>query len=285
MRLDVGGYELHFEVHAASEGAPTLLLLHGLAGTGAEWEPVLPQLLPTLRVITVDLIGHDGSDSPPEERYYQFDSVSDALSRLAERLGLRTPLWGGYSFGGRLLLDLVLRHPERVGGVILECAHPGIEDPKARSARLDQDARDAELIQREGLDAFFQHWHRQPIFDSRRQRTQSWAAEEERKRRTNNPQGLARCLRGLGLGSQPPILDRLHTVRAPTLLIAGALDPEYLRLTQMLHRKIPASRLRVVPYAGHGVHLEEPDAFCEHVLDFVATLSSIHASLTHSGGV
>jgi pimeloyl-ACP methyl ester carboxylesterase len=57
---------------------------------------------------------------------------------------------------------------------------------------------------------------------------------------------------------------------APTLVIAGDLDPVgRARATEVAH-SLPDARLEVFPDAGHAPHLERPGAFLHLVIDFLA---------------
>jgi pimeloyl-ACP methyl ester carboxylesterase len=64
--------------------------------------------------------------------------------------------------------------------------------------------------------------------------------------------------------------DRLRTLTIPTLILAGKQDriipPQN---SERLHAIIPNSQIRVFKDAGHHLHIEEPDAFNQAVLDFV----------------
>jgi pimeloyl-ACP methyl ester carboxylesterase len=90
-------------------------------------------------------------------------------------------------------------------------------------------------------------------------------------------QGLANSLRGLGQGVQPPLVDRLPSVRMPALLLAGALDAKYAALSREMSRAMPDARRVIVPDAGHAVHLERPQAFQYAVLDFLAVAGGARA--------
>jgi pimeloyl-ACP methyl ester carboxylesterase len=66
-----------------------------------------------------------------------------------------------------------------------------------------------------------------------------------------------------------PLHARLWAVRAPTLVLAGALDPIGLARARQVSAGIPGARLVVVPGVGHAPHLEAPAAFRSLVLDFL----------------
>jgi pimeloyl-ACP methyl ester carboxylesterase len=53
------------------------------------------------------------------------------------------------------------------------------------------------------------------------------------------------------------------------LLLAGAEDEKFVAINRQMAEAIPHARLRVVPGAGHTVHLEQPDRFRREVLGFV----------------
>ncbi|HSC25006.1 MAG TPA: proline iminopeptidase-family hydrolase [Candidatus Babeliales bacterium] len=58
------------------------------------------------------------------------------------------------------------------------------------------------------------------------------------------------------------LIPLLHTLQLPVLLTAGRLDtmtPEYM---QLLHKKIPNSRLIIFEHSTHMPHREEEDAYC-----------------------
>jgi pimeloyl-ACP methyl ester carboxylesterase len=73
----------------------------------------------------------------------------------------------------------------------------------------------------------------------------------------------------------PPLRERLAEVRAPALLVDGALDrPEFHRIADTLARELPDVRGRVaVDGAHHLPNLERPDAFDAAVLPVLATFA------------
>ena len=61
VRLDDGDL---YVVEDGPPDAPAVLLIHGTGACTAWWDPVIPQLAGTRRVIRVDLAGHGRSASP-----------------------------------------------------------------------------------------------------------------------------------------------------------------------------------------------------------------------------
>jgi pimeloyl-ACP methyl ester carboxylesterase len=98
------------------EGAP-LLMIHGLASTSHIWDLVAPRLAPRFRVVAYDQRGHGRSGKPSSG--YGFDRMSaDAVAVIrVERLA--RPLVVGHSWGANVALELAVRRPRLVAGIVL----------------------------------------------------------------------------------------------------------------------------------------------------------------------
>ena len=64
----------------------------------------------------------------------------------------------------------------------------------------------------------------------------------------------------------------LDDIRAPTLLIAGALDQKYVEVSARMQKKISGARRWIAPEAGHNVHFEAPTAFVDRLSKFLGAL-------------
>jgi esterase len=70
----------------------------------------------------------------------------------------------------------------------------------------------------------------------------------------------------------PPALSRtaLGGIRAPTLVVSGARSPRYLTLiNEVIAQRIPG-RLVVIPEAAHLMSYQNPAAFNDTLLHFLA---------------
>lgn len=65
--------------------------------------------------------------------------------------------------------------------------------------------------------------------------------------------------------------EHLDRIAAPTLLIWGEEDPWHpLAMAEEFRRRLPSTRLRVIPGCGHVPHEERPDEFNAAALPFLA---------------
>lgn len=246
--------------HRRAGDGPSVVLLHGFTQTGLSWTPVAEHLPSSFDLVAPDAPGHGESSD-----------TSSTIAEQARLLGERLPVsfHVGYSMGGRTALHVALAYPERVRGLILIGATPGIVDPEERAARRRADDELARRLLSSPLDDFLEDWLTQPLF-----RTLSRSAWNLDDRRRNRREGLAASLRLAGTGSQDDLWPRLGGLACPTLLVTGELD---LKFTAIARDMVAASpswvRHEVVPGTGHAVHLEDPQRIAAIVTEFVAERS------------
>lgn len=103
---------------------PPILLLHGLAGSGEVWERFLPLLHDRLRgsaapraVLVPDLPGCGRSHGP--RCTLSMDDTADWCARFLDALGVERVDLGAHSMGCQVALRFAVRHPQRVGKMLL----------------------------------------------------------------------------------------------------------------------------------------------------------------------
>jgi pimeloyl-ACP methyl ester carboxylesterase len=82
-----------------------LLLIHGLGGIGAYWEPLLPQLTDRYDVVAIDLPGFGGSSQLPGSAVHP-EALAGAVAVLLDDLEWKQPNVVGHSLGGYVALEL-----------------------------------------------------------------------------------------------------------------------------------------------------------------------------------
>jgi pimeloyl-ACP methyl ester carboxylesterase len=106
----VNGLNMYYEVHG-SGGVPVVLLHGAYMSTGAMQE-LLSDLAKSRQIIAVDLQGH--GRTADVDRPLQYEQMADDVAALMEHLGISQADIVGYSMGGSVGLQVVIRHPERV---------------------------------------------------------------------------------------------------------------------------------------------------------------------------
>lgn len=259
---------IRWEVRARGTGAP-LLLVHGFTGRGTAWGAHATAFARSFRTIVVDLPGHGRTGIPADTARISVERTADDLARILERSGWAPAHVLGYSLGARVALRLAVAHPKVVARLVIESPSAGLPTDAERSVRREGDEAMATRIERGGIEAFVDEWERQPVFASHASLSPARAARIRMIRLANRPAGLAASLRGAGLGSMEPLLDRLSAVTTPTLVIAGALDERGRSRAEQVAQGIPGARFVAIDRAGHTPHEERPAVFRRLALEFL----------------
>ena len=98
---------------------PPVLLLHGLAANKVSFLPVVSALAETREVHVLDLPGFGRSSTPaPVGRRYSMAWFADVVNGYLIARGLDAVHLVGNSMGGRIALEMALRHPRSVHSVV-----------------------------------------------------------------------------------------------------------------------------------------------------------------------
>lgn len=122
--VEVGSFEhqgsrLGYEIHGS--GDRTLVYLHGLL-MDSQMNRALAESLAAsgVRVVLLDLLGHGRSDKPLHASAYRMDSYADEVVALLDHLEIDRAAIGGVSLGADVSLQVAVRAPERVAGLLIE---------------------------------------------------------------------------------------------------------------------------------------------------------------------
>ena len=121
------GDRIHF-LDWGGSGAPGVVLVHGLAGSGWIWAPVARRLIGARRTVAMDLRGHGLSDAPTDDGAYDLDVLADDVVAVAEGSGLLDP-WAG---DGRVTLA-----GHGFGAIVAAAAAAALGDRCARLVLVD----------------------------------------------------------------------------------------------------------------------------------------------------
>ena len=96
------------------------MLLHGFPSSSRSFRNIIPALSKTCFVIAPDLPGFGQSDPIPDATFTRF---ADLMEELLERLGVAKAFLYVHDFGAPVALDLAMRDPRRVLGLIVQNAN------------------------------------------------------------------------------------------------------------------------------------------------------------------
>ncbi|WHX21119.1 3-oxoadipate enol-lactonase [Streptomyces malaysiensis subsp. malaysiensis] len=245
--------------------APPLILGPSIGTSLAVWEPQLPPLTRTHRVLRWDLPGHGGSPAAllPSDGSATIGDLAALVLRLADEQGWERFAYAGVSIGGAVGLHLAAHHPERLTSLAVVCSSARFGDPAAwreRAALVRAEGTEAMVASRPGT--WFSHGFAH---------TPVGAALIEDLRATDRA-GYAACCDALAAYDITADLER---IAVPTLVVAGRDDPA----TPPAHARriadaVPGASLLEVAGAAHLAGVERPEpvtaALLAHLTDSTA---------------
>lgn len=242
---------------------PVVLFLHGFMGSSGDWQTFLHHLPLSWNYLTLDLPGHGNSVLPLRREYFSFDGTVQWLDHFFTRTGIFPHVIMGYSMGGRIAMGYALRYPDRVRGLLLESASPGIPDPASRLERQRWDDEMAKQLRQIPYASFLEKWYRLPVFAHLPETVRQQLVQKRLS--SQHPYRLSFSLRHAGTGRMPYLGETLLHWKGFLGFLAGEWDEKYLRTGLWLKQHRPETRLAICPKAGHVVHLENPAFFLQTI--------------------
>lgn len=240
---------LHHRLEGDAE-APVLVLSHSLGTRLEVWDPQLPDLTSRFRVLLYDHPGHGRSPLPPTGA--TLGDLADELVGLLDDLRLERASFCGSSLGGMVGMTFATRAPERLDRLVLACSGARMGSPAGWAER-------AATVRSRGMgaiaEAMLERWFT-PAFHA------ADPESVERCRRMlleTSAEGYARCCEAI---ARFDLREELHTITAPTLVIAGADDPTMApEDVELLGERIGDARVVVLPGGAHLPSIELADEF------------------------
>jgi 3-oxoadipate enol-lactonase len=254
----VAAAELRYELEGPQD-APAVVFTGSLGTDITMWQPQTDRLRARFRTLRYEIRGHGQSDVPSGP--YSMDELGGDLIALLDRLGIERAFLCGLSIGGMISMWMGAYAPERVERLVL-CCTSALLGPaegwheRAATVRASGVEAIADAVLARWFTAGFAAAHPQVI---ERMRAQLVATPRE---------GYAGCCEAI---AAMDLTGELGSIRAPTLVLAGADDPA----TPPEHGKriaslIPGARFEIVSPGAHLATVERPDLTTAMILRFLS---------------
>jgi pimeloyl-ACP methyl ester carboxylesterase len=251
-KIDRDGVKIHYEVHGSG---PALLLTHGYSSTSAMWQDQIEALSKNHQLVLWDMRGHGQSDYPDNPAAYSEAHTVADMAALLDQVVAASAIVGGLSLGGYMSLAFYRAHPQRVRALLIIDTGPGFKKDDARDAWNRRAHDTGDRFEREGL----------AVLKS--------ASRERSSVSHRDASGLARAARGMLTQRDARVIESLPDIKVPSLVVVGAGDTPFLAASDYMAAKIPGARKVVIPFAGHAVNIDQPQAFIDAVLPFLDGLT------------
>lgn len=224
----VNGIKMYYEIHG--EGKP-LVLIHGGGSTiETSFETILPLLAETYKVIAVELQAHGHTSDREAPESFQQDA-NDVVT-LLQHLKINKASFLGFSNGGQTAMQIGISYPNIVDKLIITSA----------------------FYKRNGaMEGLFENLEKATINDMP-------AVYKEAYLKINNDtaalQNMFEKDRARMVAFKDWSEEEVASIKAPTLIIAGNEDVVTPEHAVEMKRKIPNSKLLLLP-GNHGSFIGE----------------------------
>lgn len=241
-----------FDMHYVDSGAGSpLVLLHGLGGSGEDWEHQIPHFARRYRVLAPDLrgFGHSGDG----RRRMGIPRLAADVCAFLDTLGIPRCRLVGHSMGGAVALQLALSHPGRIERLAIVNSVPSFQPQSARHY--------VEFMYRLVVMGLLGPARLAEIGAQRMVPGPEHAAQRTRLIQRGARNSRAVYLGALAALGRWSVVDRLHELTMPVLIAAAQHDyfghEETVKFAHALRR----GRLHVFKGAHHGLPMEQVEAF------------------------
>ena len=229
---------MDFNYLIKGQGIP-FVFQHGL-GSNLNQTPSLLQGLDDVQLISMDMPGH-GKTPLPQDTRPSFDFYADQAILLMQKLGIKKPILGGISMGAGIALNIAIRFPEKLSGLVL-----------IRPAWLDQNSpENLEILidaskyiqEKNGKETFMQIPKFERIRDRLPNAGQSILGVFDPTQRSEIPLVLKSMISDCPFNN----LELLKQIEVPCMVVGNENDPLHpYVMAQKIHENIPSSKLHKV---------------------------------------
>ncbi len=249
-----------FYVEFGDAAKPTVVLLHGLGGSSANWTANTAALSQNYHVIALDQIGFGKSDKPLLK--YRVGTYVDFLDKFMSELKIEKASLVGNSMGGWVAGLMAIKYPKRVEKIVLADA-AGIMPPSINDADLYQLNNSTRDEIRANLKRIFAN----PFL----QNNEALVDQFMTARVASNDGYTINSLIESIKRKEDFLNDHLNEIKQPTLIIWGKQDGLLpLADATTFNKGIAGSELVIFDACGHVPQFEKAEDFNKTVLAFLA---------------
>jgi len=265
-----------------------LLMVHGLGGSALNWMAVGPALAERYHSIAIDLVGF--GQTPLHNRAATVGANADLVSEFIDKVIGEPVVLMGNSMGGHIAILESADHPQQVTECIL--VDPAVPIPITQAPRPNPlilgvaaamsipglaDVLVQYRVRRLGAETVVRQALALASADPSRVDPAVVEAHVQLTRERahlglQNSRAFVQASRSIALRmADPRFWTRVKRIKAPTLVIHGALDRIIpLAAARELVRRRPDWTLHVIEGVGHVPMMETPDTFLSVLLEWLA---------------
>lgn len=275
-KANVNGININYGVYGHGE---PLVLIMGFAGPKLGWIFQRCFFKKHYQVVTFDNRGVWRTDKP--EGPYSIKMMADDTVGLMDHLGIKKANILGVSMGGMIGQELAINYPERVQKLVLGCTYASKDEAGGLTSEYYKGIGFDEGSSNDELKKVAMGRLLPTVF------SMSFSNGLYRMLVTLLAKMYVILLSTKGVRAQYEAtldhnaLDRLHEIKAPTLVITGTQD-RLIRpsSSETIAERIPNAKLIKVKDGSHSFHIEMKGRFNKEVLAFLREGKAASSSTT-----
>ena len=267
----IGDVKLCYEILGKEDGHP-ILLIHGFGVKKEVWMAQVGDLSQHFKVIRFDNRGSGKSSRPSGTN---MDIFTDDVKNLLDYLQIEKTHVIGWSLGGMIALNFILKYPEKVDKLVLICTVPGYPTEEApeiyKKMRLYELEIGPEKAFWETARAnYYSTYRREMEKDPKKKYFGIWSAEDFIKFLSLDPSTPQDIINQAEALKTHNTFDRLKEINNQTLLIAASHDRLTPQVTmEEMHQQIPNSSLTVIEKSGHYAPMTRTPEVNKAIIEFL----------------
>ncbi len=288
--VDANGVMIYYEEFGKGE---PLMIVHG--GPGASHDYFLPYLVPLARhnrLIFIDERGSGQSEKLEDSTQYTVENMVEDVEAVRKALNLGKITLLGHSYGGVLAQAYALKYQEHLSHLILCSTFPSTSQMNDVLKKIEKKlspelGNRIDKMEKEGLfghgqlyernrytneymiaawgEGYFPYLYQRrpdPNYDPVSGGVMSWDLYREMWG-SDGEFVIDGNLKSV------EYVDRLPSIKVPTLITCGDHDECDPSLSEEMHEKIAGSKLVIFPQSGHMTFVDQPDLFIKAISDFL----------------
>ncbi|MFX0033767.1 MAG: alpha/beta fold hydrolase [Candidatus Hodarchaeota archaeon] len=267
----IGDIKLCYEILGKEDGYP-ILLIHGFGVKKEVWMSQVGELSRHFKVIRFDNRGSGKSSRPAGTTMEMF---ADDTKNFLDYLQIEKAHVMGWSLGGMIAQNFVLKYPEKVNKLVLICTVPGYpteEGPEIyKKMRLQELELGPEKAFWETARANFHSTYRREMEkDPKKKFFGIWSAEDFIKMLSIDPATPQDIMNQGEALKTHNTYDGLKKINNQTLLIAASHDRLTPQVTmEQMNQEIPNSSLVIIEKAGHYAPMTRTPEVNKAIMEFL----------------
>ena len=265
-RLEVNGVAGLIAEWGAPDSTEAIVFLHGVPGSGRDFQQLAPTLSELGRCVAIDLPGFGRADKPLDFPY-SVEGYQTWLDPAIRELGIERAHLVLHDFGGPIGLLWAAMHPQQFASATLLATGvlPGYRWHLL--GRLWRIPRLGELIQGGTSRPLFKLWMRR---GNRRGLDPAWLNQLIDEDDAASRRATLALYRATDEPGSALLAQALAPQAKPALVIWGQNDP-YVgpRYAAAQRRAFPDAHVEVWPGTGHWPHIQQPQRTAEAISTFL----------------